>query len=188
MNIGLYFGSFNPVHKGHTAIAEYMYRYFHFDAIWFVVSPSNPLKQEATLLDEYKRLELVKIAIRDKPYFRVSDIEFTMAKPSYTYLTLRKIRLEYPDHHCSLIVGSDSIENIVLWKKHQEILQNYSILVYPRSQKAMPFVQQNVIYTHPKMLDISSTVIREKIKRRESVVDLLQLEVLQIIEREQYYR
>jgi nicotinate-nucleotide adenylyltransferase len=188
MHIGLYFGSFNPVHNGHIAIAEYMYQNFHFEEIWFVVSPSNPLKKEDDLLDEYKRLELVRIAIEDKSYFIASDIEFYMQKPSYTCLTLREIHSKYPADNFSLILGSDNIDDIALWKNHEEILQNYVIYVYPRSKQINQLFQKNIIYTHPKLLDISSTFIREKIKRKENVSTWINPSVLEIIEKENLYK
>jgi nicotinate-nucleotide adenylyltransferase len=180
-HIGLYFGSFNPVHNGHTAIAEYMYRQFGFDEIWFVVSPSNPLKKEEDLLDEHTRFELVKAAIKNKKYFLASDIEFQMEKPSYTYLTLRKIHTEYPQHTFALLLGGDSIKNIKLWKNHEEILQNYTIYIYPRGEKTDTIVGKNIIYTNPPLLNISSTMIREKIKNKEDISGLVCAEVGKMI-------
>ena len=187
MHIGLYFGSFNPIHNGHIAIAEYMYRQLGFDKIWFVVSPSNPLKKENNLLDEYKRLDLVKLAIKNKDYFSVSDIEFQMKKPSYTYLTLRKIYAEYSQHSFALLLGGDSISNIKLWKNYEEILQNYTIYIYPRSKKVENSTTKNIIYTNPPLLDISSTKIREKIRNKEDISKFVCSEVLQMIENEEFY-
>jgi nicotinate-nucleotide adenylyltransferase len=188
MHIGLYFGSFNPVHNGHIAIAEYMYKHVPFDKVWFVVSPSNPLKKEEELLNEYKRLELVKIAIEDKNYFVPSDIEFYMQRPSYTYLTLQKIHAYYPQYHFSLILGSDSIDDIERWKYYKEILQTYLIYIYPRSPQMKQIIQSNIIYTNPNLLDISSTLIRSKIKNRENVVEYLHPNVLHVIEKENLYK
>jgi nicotinate-nucleotide adenylyltransferase len=188
VHIGLYFGSFYPVHNGHIAIAEYMYEHFHFEKIWFVVSPSNPLKKEDDLLDEYKRLELLKIAIKDKSYFIPSDIEFYMQKPSYTYLTLQAIHRKYPENNFSLILGSDNIDNISLWKNYKEILQNYVIYVYPRSKQFNRIIQKNIIYTNPNLLDISSTSIREKIKNKKDVSTWINPRVLEIIEKENLYQ
>ena len=187
MYIGLYFGSFNPVHNGHIAIAECLYRQIGFDKIWFIVSPSNPLKAEKNLLDEHKRLELVKIAIKDKDYFFASDIEFQMEKPSYTYLTLRKIYAEYPQHTFALLLGGDSINNIFLWKNHEEILQNYIIYIYPRSEKTNIVAGKNIIYTDPPLLNISSSLIREKIKKGEDIRCLVHPSVLRMIEKEGLY-
>ena len=173
MHIGLFFGSFNPVHRGHLAIAEYMYQQFPFDEIWFIVSPSNPLKNENDLLNEHKRLELVKAAIKNTPYFAASDIEFQMEKPSYTYLTLRKIHTEYPQHTFAIILGGDSIDEIKLWKNHEEILQNYTLYIYPRTKITENCTEKNVIYTFPPLLNISSTMIREKIKNKEDISGLV---------------
>lgn len=188
MHIGLYFGSFNPIHNGHLAIAEYMYQNYHFDAILFVVSPSNPLKNNAILLGEHKRLELVKIAIEDKKYFFASNIEFTMERPSYTYLTLRKIQSDFPKNTYSLILGSDNMDEISCWKNHEEILKKYTIYVYPRGKKSKIIDLKNVISTNPSLLDISSTMIREKIKQGESIQDLVPVKVLEVIEKEKIYQ
>ncbi len=188
MYIGLYFGSFNPIHNGHLAIAEYMYQNYPFDAICFVVSPSNPLKNNVIFLSEHKRLELLQIAIEDKEYFFVSDIEFAMERPSYTYLTLRKIQSDFPQHSYSLILGSDNMDEFSHWKHHEEILENYTVYVYPRGRKTKIIHSENIIYTNPALLDISSTIIREKIKNGESIQHLLPPKVLQLIEIEKLYQ
>ena len=188
MYIGLYFGSFNPIHNGHLAIAEYMYRQFCFDKIWFIVSPSNPLKKEKDLLDEHKRLKMLQIAIKNYDYFAASDIEFQMEKPSYTYLTLRKIFTEYPQHNFAILLGGDSIDDIKLWKNYEEILQNYTIHIYPRSQKTGNISGKNIIYTNPPLLNISSTMIRNKIKNKEDISGFVSPDVLQMIENEDFYR
>jgi nicotinate-nucleotide adenylyltransferase len=187
MTIGLYFGSFNPIHNGHLAIAQYMYENYHFDAVCFVVSPANPLKNNAILLNEHKRLELVRIAIEDKNYMLASDIEFDMEKPSYTYLTLRKICSEFPKNSYSLILGSDNIEDIFCWKNYEEILDNYKIFIYPRKENGKEISQKNIIYTHPPLLDISSTMIRERIKKGETIRDLVPPKVAEVIEKENLY-
>ena len=188
MHIGLYFGSFNPIHNGHLAIAQYMYDNYCFDAIWFIVSPSNPFKEQKTLIDEHKRLELVNVAIKRKDYFYASDIEFDMEKPSYTYLTLRKLCLAFPQNTYSLILGSDNIDDITLWKNCEEILENYSIFVYPRSQNTKEIELKNIIYTYPPLLGISSTLVREKIKNKEDIRDLVPGKVFEVIEREQLFQ
>jgi len=187
MKIGLYFGSFNPIHNGHLAIAEFMYRHFNFGEIWFVVSPSNPLKNKKDLLDKHKRLELVKAATKNNNYFSVSDIEFDMKKPSYTYLTLRKICAEFSQHNFAVLLGDDNINEIKLWKNYEEILRNYTIYVYPRAEKTSNFAQKNIIYTNPPILNISSTLIRKKIKNKENISEFVTSEVLQIIENENLY-
>ena len=187
MTIGLYFGSFNPIHRGHLAIAQYMYENYHFDAIYFVVSPANPFKREASLLDEYKRLELVQIAIEDKNYFFASDVEFYMAKPSYTYFTLQKLCFDFPENTYSLILGSDNVEKIFRWKNNEEILKNYNIYVYPRKENVQEISLKNIIYTHPPLLDISSTMIRERIKKGETIRDLVPSKVAEVIEKENLY-
>ena len=117
-----------------------------------------------------------------------SDIEFQMEKPSYTYLTLRKIHAEYPQHNFSLILGGDSIDDIKLWKNHEEILQNYTIYIYPRSEKPCNIAGKNIIYANPPLLNISSTMIREKIKNNEDISDFVNPDVLQVMEKERFYR
>ena len=132
-NIGLYFGSFNPIHIGHLIIAEYMIENSDLDEIWFVVSPSNPLKKKESLLDERQRLYMVNIAIEDDARFRSSDIEFKLPYPSYTCVTLAHLTERYPEKNFSLIMGEDNLENIEKWKNYEFILNNFHIYTYPRA-------------------------------------------------------
>jgi len=187
MHIGLYFGSFNPVHNGHLSIAEEMYRQKLFDAVWFVVTPNSPFKEHATLLDERKRLELVNIALKNIPYCRASDIEFNMTRPSYTYLTLRKLRELYPHYIFSIIMGEDNLNSIEKWKNYEEILQNHSIYVYPRVGVGQKKELKNVFYINLPLLNISSSMVRERLKNKENVQSLLPEEVINNIEKESFY-
>ncbi len=131
--IGLFFGSFNPIHNGHMMLANYMVEFTDLHKLWFIVSPQNPLKEKKSLLQEHHRLDMVTKAIDDDPRFEVSDIEFRMPQPSYTIDTLTRLSERHPNTTFSLIVGMDSLENIHKWKNYEVLLQSYRLLVYPRS-------------------------------------------------------
>src|SRR4051794_31489937 len=125
MKIGLYFGSFNPVHHGHLIIASHFLQNTDLDQVWFIVSPQNPLKPSAGLLNEYHRFYLVQLAVESEPKLKASDIEFRLPKPSYTVNTLAWLMEKYPDHLFSIIMGSDSFQNLARWKNYEYILQHY---------------------------------------------------------------
>ncbi|MCL2028625.1 MAG: nicotinate (nicotinamide) nucleotide adenylyltransferase [Bacteroidales bacterium] len=159
---GLYFGSFNPVHDGHLAIAEYMLEHAPIDELWFVLSPQNPLKNPTELWSNEKRFELLKTAIDGKPKMSICTIEWAMPKPSYTIDTLKKLSETYPQTEFFLIMGADNLEKIEQWKSFGEILDSYHVLVYPR-----PNVVPNAYFKHPNvtvfeapLINISSTQIR----------------------------
>jgi nicotinate-nucleotide adenylyltransferase len=190
LKVGLYFGSFNPPHIGHLAIANYMVEFAGIDQLWFVVSPMNPLKEEAELLKEYDRLELVRLAVEDDFRFRVSDVEFRLPKPSYTIHTLRHLKEKFADYTFYIIMGSDNIENFRLWKDYTLILENFRILVYPR-----PGMDSGDIINHPNiqiinapMLEISSTFIRESIRNGKNMHYFLPPYVWEYIDKMNYYR
>ena len=132
MNIGLFFGSFNPIHNGHLIIAQAILNQTQLDQIWFVVSPKNPLKGSKSLLHEFDRLDLVEAAIWDNPKFKSSDIEFRLAKPNYTINTLVALSEKFPDNEFSLLIGQDNLKQFKRWKNNNSILENYDLLVYPR--------------------------------------------------------
>jgi len=183
MHIGLYFGTFNPIHKGHLAVADGVYKQGIFDAIWFVVSPNSPFKTNPQWLDKHKRFELVNIAIEKLPYCSVSDIEFSMERPSYTYLTLRKLRKTDPCHTFSIIMGEDNLNDIEKWKNYEEIIQNHSIYVYPRGENPLRKEIKNVFYVDLPLLNISSSMIRERLKNRESVDEFVPENLIQILKK-----
>jgi nicotinate-nucleotide adenylyltransferase len=170
MNIGLYFGSFNPIHTGHLIIANHIINETDLDRIWFVVSPQNPFKVSETLLNEYDRFHLVQKAIENDPRFKASDIEFSLPKPSYTVHTLAYLKEKYPDHRFSIIMGSDGFQNIKRWKNAEVILAHYPILVYLRPGFPVENDQgaQLTIMKAP-LLEISATYIRELIKSGKSI-------------------
>src|ERR1700761_684466 len=132
MKIALYFGSFNPIHIGHCIIASYVADNTDVEQVWFVVSPQNPLKISASLLNEYHRLHLVKLAVENDPRLKVSDIEFSLPRPSYTIDTLTYLSEKYPQHAFSVIMGSDSFQNIAKWKNAEQLVRQYDLIVYNR--------------------------------------------------------
>ena len=132
MKIGLYFGTFNPIHVGHLIIANHMAEHSDLDEIWMVVTPHNPLKKKATLLDDYQRLNLVHLATEDYLKIKPSDIEFKLSQPNYTVNTLAHLQEKYPQHTFSLIMGEDNLKSLHKWKNYDVILQNYEVYVYPR--------------------------------------------------------
>src|SRR5512138_2428687 len=132
MQIGLYFGSFNPIHIGHLIIANHILNETKIEKIWFVVSPQNPFKESNSLLNEYDRLHLVRLAVQDDNRLRCSDIEFTLSKPSYTSNTMVFLSEKHPEHKFSIIMGSDSYQNLIKWRNYETIVDNYDIYVYQR--------------------------------------------------------
>jgi nicotinate-nucleotide adenylyltransferase len=191
MRVGLYFGSFNPIHHGHLVIANFILQHAHLDQVWFVVSPQNPLKRSATLLNEYHRLHLVRLAVERETQLKASDIEFKLPKPSYTVDTLAYLQEKYPKDEFSIIMGSDSFQNLPKWKNYQWLVRNYPIYVYRRPEHenlpSYPGARQVEIVDAP-LLPISSTDIRNKLKEGQSVRYLLPDSVLEEIEKSGYYR
>ena len=190
LNVGLFFGSFNPPHIGHMAIANYMVEFAAINQLWFVVSPQNPLKEQGSLLKEYDRLELVRLAVEGDQRFRVSDVEFRLPKPSYTINTLNYLKEKFPDHTFTLILGSDNLENFNQWKDYQIILDNYKIIVYPRpgfSGENVPR-HKNIIFIEAPLMDISSTFIRNSIKAGKDVRYFVTTPVWEYMDKMNYYR
>jgi nicotinate (nicotinamide) nucleotide adenylyltransferase len=190
MTIGLYFGSFNPIHHGHLIIANYMLQHTELDQVWFVVSPQNPFKQSASLLNAYHRLALVQLAIEQEPKLKASDIEFRLPQPSYTVDTLAYLQEKYPHHQFAIIMGSDSFENLAKWKNYEYILQHCPIYVYTRPGHEVnnTFTNARIIVQDAPLLQISATYIRNTIKQGKSIRYLVPDKVLEEIERNGYYR
>lgn len=190
MNIGLYFGSFNPLHIGHCIIANYTLQNAPIDQVWLVVSPHNPFKKEANLLNEYQRLHLAKLAFVETPDIRVVDIEFGLPKPSYTIDTMVYIKEKYPEHVFSIILGSDGFQNIHQWKNAEVLVRNYQFIVYKRP--GFDIINKNIkinyLELEAPLLDISSTKIRKYIKERKSIKFMTPDAVLKEIEASNYYR
>ena len=191
MKIGLYFGSFNPIHIGHLIIANHVANSTDLQQVWFVVSPQNPLKRSASLLNEYHRLHLVRLAVEGEARLKASDIEFKLPKPSYTVDTLAYLQEKYPREEFSIIMGSDSFQNLAKWKNHTWLLQHYPIYVYRRPEHeklpSYPGAKYVEIVDAP-LLPISSTEIRSKLKKGQTVRYLLPDTVLEEIEKSGYYR
>jgi len=192
MKIGLYFGTFNPIHIGHLIIANHFAEYSGLDQIWMVVTPHNPLKNKQTLLDDYQRLQLVFLATEDYPKIKPSDIEFKLSQPNYTVNTLAHLQDKYPEHEFSLILGEDNLNSLHKWKNQEVILQNHEIYVYPRISSEL----ENSIYkTNPKVhiidapiVEISSTFIRENIKNKKNVRPLMPEKVWEYIDHNNLYK
>jgi len=181
--IGLFFGSFNPIHNGHLAIAACLNTKNLFDEIWMVVSPNNPLKDKNDLWDENVRFEMVKLAIQDYSYLRACDAEFSLPKPSYTINTLNFLENQYPTHQFSLILGEDNLANFHLWKNYEEILERYMIYVYPRGEN---LIEKNIAHTHVVKIDapllpISATEVRMLLKNDKPAENYLPPAVSQYI-------
>lgn len=187
MNVGLYFGSFNPVHNAHIRIGEYMHSHYPMDEIWYVLSPQNPFKAERDLLHASHRLELLETALKDFPYMKLSTIEFDLPKPSYTYATLRTLHEKYPDIIFSIIMGNDSMKVIQQWKNYHEIIDNHIIYLYPRDDIELFIVSKNIIQTNAPKMYISSSEIREKIKMGESIKELVPTEIFEVIQSKKFY-
>jgi nicotinate-nucleotide adenylyltransferase len=189
MKIGLYFGSFNPIHVGHCIVASYVANFTTVDQVWLIISPQNPFKASASLLNEYHRLHLAKLALADSPNLKASDFEFQLSRPSYTVDTLAHFTEKYPQHVFTIIMGSDSYQNLPKWKNAQVIMSSYEILVYLRP--GFPINAQdnaNVTLLEAPLLQISSTHIRESVKNGKSIRFLVHDNVMEEIERNGYYR
>ena len=187
MKIGLYFGSFNPVHVGHLIIASHIVNNCELDQVWLVVTPQNPLKP-ATLLNEYHRLYLVQLAIEDNSKLKASNIEFNLPKPSYTIDTLTYLDEKYPQHTFSIIMGSDSFQNLHNWKNYERILKYYPIIIYQRPGSIVNKQAGNIVVTNAPLLDISASFIRKNIQEGKSIEFLVTDNVRKEIENNSYYK
>jgi len=189
MNIGLFFGSFNPIHMGHMIIANVVHESTDLDQVWFIVSPQNPFKKGGNLLPEHDRLDMVREAIHDDFYFHVSDIEFNMPRPSYTIDTLTYLSDKYPQHQFKLIIGEDNLASFPKWKNSEVILKNCGLIVYPRPHAEPTDLKdhQAVHWVEAPKIDISATLIRNLIQRNKSVKYLVPEGVRQLIESRKYF-
>ncbi len=201
MKVGLYFGSFNPIHVGHLIIANHMAQEQDFDQIWLVVSPQNPLKKKASLLEDYHRLALVNIAIEDNLKLRSSNIEFKLEIPSFTSVTLAHLKEKHPGYTFSLLMGEDNIRTFHKWFNYEEILENHAIYVYPRAisikeTELIKEIPDNSLMHHKNVhfvedvpvMNISSSFIRKAIKNGKSVEYLLTDPVRKCVEEMNFYR
>ncbi|MDC1370592.1 nicotinate (nicotinamide) nucleotide adenylyltransferase [Flavobacteriales bacterium] len=194
--VGLFFGSFNPIHVGHLVIANHIAHSGMVDEVWFVVSPQNPFKKKKSLLEEYHRLALVNEAIDENPKLKSSDIEFTMPQPSYTADTLAFLIDKYPELDFSLIMGEDNIKSFHKWKNYEVILKNHSVLVYPRVGVDEDLKAKSDILNHKSVhvlenipvMDISASYIRNQIKEGKTVAYLLTDKVAKYLDEMNFYK
>jgi nicotinate-nucleotide adenylyltransferase len=190
MNVGLLFGSFNPIHSGHLIIASIIKESTDLQQVWFIVSPQNPLKKRGSLLHEFDRLDMVRAAIYDNPDFQASDIEFNMPRPSYTVDTLTYLKERHPAYQFKVIMGEDNLSHFHKWKNHEIILNDYGLIVYPR-----PDVTHTDFKTNPNvqlvkapLLDISATFIRKYALKGHSLRYLVPDPVEEIIRVKKFYQ
>ncbi|HXS38074.1 MAG TPA: nicotinate (nicotinamide) nucleotide adenylyltransferase [Flavipsychrobacter sp.] len=189
MHIGLYFGSFNPIHTGHLIVANYVIENTEIDKIWFVISPHNPLKDSHSLLNEYDRLHLVNLAIEDNPKFRASNVEFHLPKPSYTIDTLTYLTEKFPLERFSIIMGSDSFQNIHRWKNYEQLVSQYPFIVYSRPGFEIKERHgADITLLYAPLLEISSTFIRKLIKDKKSIKYIVPDPVMEYIQTNKYYQ
>lgn len=189
MKIGLYFGSFNPVHVAHLIIANHILNETDMDKIWFVLSPQNPFKSQSNLLNEYHRLHLVKVAIENDNRMKASDIEFNLPKPSYTITTLTYLKEKNPEHEFCIIMGSDSFQNFHKWKNNEVIVKEYDIYVYMRPEfKITNHVNAKLHIVDAPLLQLSATQIRQNVKEGKSIRYLVPENVREEIEKGGYYK
>lgn len=190
MKIGLYFGSFNPLHIGHLAIANYMVEFSDLDEIWLVVSPQNPLKKKSSLLNEFDRFDMVELALKDNLRIKPSDIEFNLPKPSYTIDTLTYLSEKNPKYNFNLIVGADSLQSFHKWKNYEKILKHYNLYVYPRPNCNIDEFKdhKNVNIINAPLMEVSSSFIRKSIKENKDIRYFLPTEVYKYIKKMNFYK
>lgn len=191
MKIGLYFGSFNPIHIGHLVIANHMAENSDLDEVWFVVTPHSPFKNKSSLLDNYQRLEMVYLATKDYDKLKPSDIEFRLPQPNYTINTLVHLQEKYPTQDFSLIMGEDNLLNFHKWKNHDVILENHDIYVYPRVSKECIETQfdghAKIHHVDAPIMELSSTFIRKSIKAGKNIQPMLPENVWNYLDAMNFY-
>lgn len=190
MKVGLFFGSFNPIHIGHLIIANHFAEYGDLDEVWLVITPHNPLKKKATLANDYERLHLVRLAIGDNPKLRASNIEFSLPKPSYTIETLTYLSEKHPTKEFVLIMGGDNLGTLHKWKNYELLLRDYEIYVYQRPDYDLGELQhhEKVQVFQAPLMAISASFIRKSIKQGKSIRYLVTDAVLEQIESGGMYR
>ena len=189
MHIGLFFGSFNPIHVGHLIVANTMATVTDLEQVWFIVSPQNPFKKNKSLLHEFDRYDMVERAISDNSRLKASDIEFSMPRPSYTIDTLIRLQEKYPQHQFKLIIGEDNLEQFANWKNYDKILDYFGLYVYPRPKAAeSPFKQYPTVrIVESPLLDISATYIRDCLRQNRSIRYMVPEVVEEMILRKKFY-
>lgn len=190
--IGLYFGTFNPIHVGHLTIANHMTEYSDLDHVWFVVTPHSPFKKKSTLLDDNHRYQMVLRATEDYEKLKPSDIEFKLPQPNYTINTLVHLQEKYPDHEFSLIMGEDNLKGFHKWKNYELILEDHDIYVYPRVSKGKIETRfddhPRIHHVDAPIMELSSTFIRKSIKERKNIRPMLPEHVWQYLDEMNFYK
>jgi len=192
MKVGLFFGTFNPIHIGHMIIANYMVEFSDLDEVWFVVTPQSPFKQKTAMLSNHHRLSIANIAVENYPKLKTTDIEFNLPQPNYTVNTLVYIEEKHPNNQFCLIMGEDNLKGFHKWKNYETILQNYELYVYPRVSEGKIETQFS---NHPKVhkvnapiVQISSTFIRKAIKEKRDISTMMPINVWNYIDEMNFYK
>ncbi|WP_111707343.1 nicotinate (nicotinamide) nucleotide adenylyltransferase [Lutibacter citreus] len=192
MKVGLFFGTFNPIHVGHMIIANYMAEFSDLDEVWFVITPLSPFKKKKSILDNIHRLAITNVAVENYRKLKTSDIEFKLPQPNYTINTLIHIEEKYPEHQFCLIMGEDNLKGFHKWKNYKTILKNYELYVYPRISDGKT---ESELLTHPKVhridapiVQISSTFIRKSIKDKKDISTMLPADVWKYVDEMNFYK
>lgn len=195
--IGLFFGSFNPIHIGHLILGNYILENSDMEELWFVVSPQNPFKDKKSLLKDHNRLDMVQLAIRNYPKMRASNVEFSLPTPSYTVDTLTYLQEKYSDYSFSLIMGEDNLKSLHKWKNYELLLKNHQIIVYPRilvedTSTSMSVTElknhENIHLIDAPIIELSATEIRNMIKEGKNVRPMLPPEVFDYLDGSSFYK
>lgn len=190
--VGLFFGSFNPIHIGHLILANYILGNTDMSELWFIVSPQNPFKEKKSLLNEYHRFDMVQLAIKNYPKMKASNIEFSLPKPSYTVDTLTYLKEQYPEHAFSLIMGEDNLKSLPKWKNFETLINNYQIIVYPRlsSDEILnpDWNQENIHRIAAPIVELSATEIRAMIKAGKNIRPMVPPEVFDFLDGSNFYK
>lgn len=190
--IGLYFGTFNPIHIGHLIIANHMVEFSDLDEVWFVVTPHNPHKKKKTLLEDHHRLAMVRIAVDEYPKLQASNVEFDLPQPNYTVNTLAYLEEKYPKNNFCLIMGEDNLKSLHKWKNYEVILERYSIYVYPRISEGKVETQfenhEKIKKVAAPIIELSSTFIRQGIKDGKNIRPMISAEVWKYLDEMNFYK
>ncbi len=191
--VGLFFGSFNPIHIGHLILSNYIIEHSDMDELWIVVSPQNPFKEKKTLLNDHNRLDMVELAVKNYPKMRASNIEFSLPKPSYTIDTLTYLKEKHPNYSFALIMGEDNLEGLKKWKNSERIINDYQIIVYPRyfdkkNEEAEYLQHENIKLINAPIIELSATEIRKMIKENKNVRPMLPPEVFEYLDGSSFYK
>ena len=192
-SIGLFFGSFNPIHIGHLILSNYILEHSDLEELWFVVSPQNPFKDKKSLLNDHNRLDMVRLAIQNYPKMRASNVEFSLPKPSYTIDTLTFLKEKHPENQFFLIMGEDNLKSLKKWKNSEKLIADYQIVVYPRTfegeLKDSEYMKHpNITLVKAPMIELSATEIRNMIKKGKNVRPMLPPEVFEYLDGSSFYK